>query len=643
MARRHGWELPFHTFQVVAITVFFLLSIAYYAFFAPFIGGDIYEYVAFGVYSVLALSVFILYVRCTAIDPADLGVIIDCDKTSKNMSKLDEELAEPSKIGLKGEGMSDRHNSNWCSKLGCFFCSFLVREDCRSNEDIFLQQQSGEEDALFCTLCNAEVRKFSKHCRSCDKCVDGFDHHCRWLNNCVGRKNYITFVCLMAVSLVWLIVECGVGIAVLVRCFVDKRGTENQIAEKLGAGFSRVPFATIVAICTAVSFLATIPLGELFFFHMILIRKGITTYEYVVAMRTLSEPPGPSVDGGEQHSLPSSPTSSAVTAISGRSSVGMSLQYKGAWCTPPRIFMDHQDEIIPHLEPGRLPSTVDPDAIQPPDKGKKLNQRPVRISAWKLAKLDSNEAAKAAAKARASSSVLRPISSRSHAYDVDHLSSSNVSGRSSPISNQGFHNKYDTAGTSRLSPSKSSYPPSQASKEDIDTCQHSMSNYSSPQVSNLTPSPMQNPGLNRDHFNPMYQQPSGNQSPSSAKESEGNINPIHENAARVPMRSNSLAVSENRRSSVFWDQAAGRFVSSSSRGHGSSQIPGTELLYTGRSIFFGSPVVNEQPTTGTRNNSSVAVIPDRDSTLRDLQQGRSHRGGQLPVFVPGYSQQNKFS
>lgn len=75
--------------------------------------------------------------------------------------------------------------------------------------------------------------------------------------------------------------------------------------------------------------------------------QGITTYEYVVAMRTLSEPPGPSVDGGEQHSLPSSPTSSAVTAISGRSSVGMGLPYKGAWCTPPRIFMDHQ--VLPSL------------------------------------------------------------------------------------------------------------------------------------------------------------------------------------------------------------------------------------------------------------------------------------------------------
>jgi len=60
-------------------------------------------------------------------------------------------------MGLKGDGMSDRHNSNLCSKVGCFFCGFLVREDCCSNEEISLQQQSGEEEALFCTLCNAEV------------------------------------------------------------------------------------------------------------------------------------------------------------------------------------------------------------------------------------------------------------------------------------------------------------------------------------------------------------------------------------------------------------------------------------------------------------------------------------------------------
>ncbi|EPS58049.1 hypothetical protein M569_16768, partial [Genlisea aurea] len=199
----------------------------------------------------------------------------------------------------------------------------------------------------------------------------------QWLNNCVGRKNYATFMCLMFASFIWLVFECVVGILVLVRCFVDRKATENEIIDRLGNGFSRPPFATVVALCTAVSFLATVPLGELFFFHIILIRKGITTYEYVVAMRNQSEPPGPSVDGRDQPSLPPSPTGSATTAISGRSSVGMGLQYRGAWCTPPRIFMDQQDEIVPHLEPGMLPSTVDPDAVQ---QGKKPSQRPIRLN-----------------------------------------------------------------------------------------------------------------------------------------------------------------------------------------------------------------------------------------------------------------------
>lgn len=73
------------------------------------------------------------------------------------------------------------------------------------------------------------------------------------------------------------------------------------------------------------------------------VAQGITTYEYVVAMRTQSEPAGLSqVGGGDQQSLPSSPTSSAVTAVSGRSSLGVGLPYRGAWCTPPRIFMDNQ-------------------------------------------------------------------------------------------------------------------------------------------------------------------------------------------------------------------------------------------------------------------------------------------------------------
>ncbi|KAL3618391.1 hypothetical protein CASFOL_038712 [Castilleja foliolosa] len=634
MARRHGWQLPAHSFQVVAITVFCLLSVAFYAFFAPFLGNHLYEYLATGIYSFLAFIVLILYVRCTAIDPADPGILVEAQNSSAcNTPHAGAELSgnlsateEPTKLGLKNGSKTYRHNdTGWCSKLGGCLCFFIVMPDCRKGEDK-LPEQTGEEEAFFCTLCNAEVRKFSKHCRSCDKCVDGFDHHCRWLNNCVGRKNYMTFICLMATSLVWLVFECAIGILVLVRCFVDRKATENDITNRLGDGFSRPPFATVVALCTAISLLATIPLGELFFFHIILIRKGITTYEYVVAMRTQSEPPGPSVDGGEQQSLPSSPTSSAVTAISGRSgrsSVGKGLQYKGAWCTPPRIFMDHQDEIIPHLEPGRLPSTVDPDAQQP-DKGKRATQRPIRISAWKLAKLDSTEAIKAGAKARASSSVLRPIGSKPHHYDTDYISSTTMSGKSSPVSSR-YYDTNAKAGTSRLSPNKSPYPPSRASRDETDA--HSISNLSSPLAMNL--SPLQSP------ISARMKDPSNQNGPPVVPDSP----------ARLPIKKNNPGPGENAKSSVYWDPEAGRFVSAATRSVGSSsQASATELTYTGQSIFFGGPLLNEQLNRGTRSTGPIPGGPQRSSTASYYQQGRSQRGGQLPVFVPSDSQQqNQFS
>ena len=313
----------------------------------------------------------------------------------------------------------------------------------------------------------------------------------------------------------------------------------------------------------------------------------------------------------------------------------------------PFILSNKQDEIIPHLEPGRLPSTVDPDAIQPHDKGKRLPQRPVRISAWKLAKLDSNEAIKAAAKARASSSVLRPLSSQHHQYDADHLSSGDTSGRSSPIStNQRFQARNSRVGTSRLSPSKSSYPPSRASGEDLDTCAHSFSNISSPIGATISPSPMELRASNRDHFNPIYQSSAG-QSPWSARASDVNESAaaaVRDNLAQIPMTKNYFGAGDNSRSSVFWDQEAGRFVSSSSStAGGAAQVPRAELTYSGQSIFFGGPLMNEQSTRGARNPGFRSASMERTSTSNYYQQGRSQRGGQLPVFVPSDSQQTQFS
>ncbi|XP_078162756.1 putative protein S-acyltransferase 19 isoform X2 [Carex rostrata] len=558
MARRHGWQLPAHHFQVIAIAVYFILCIAFYIFFSPFLGNDIYQYIAVGVYSVLALSVFILYVRCTAIDPADPGILINIeDDFATKSQKQEGDVEEPVKIDLTTE--DNTKNQRALCELCCFPCAIFVKEDCRKNLETS-EDQDGEEDALFCTLCNAEVKKFSKHCRSCDKCVDGFDHHCRWLNNCVGRKNYITFLCLMAVSLAW-------------------------------------------ALCTALSLLASLPLWELFCFHMILVRKGITTYEYVVAMRTQSEPQ----DNEDQQSLPSSPMSSAPTALSGNS-LGLGLHYRGAWCTPPRIFVD-QDEIIPHLEPGRVPSTVDPDDPAS-ERGKQpIPKKPVRISAWKLAKLDSNEAMRAAARARASSSVLKPIGPRIQS-DTDPNSSGNVSSRSSQISRDSR-----PAFLRSISPLRASYPPSRASREEIESYPQTPSSISTPQNPN---------SINKQHFNPIYQS-SVNRSPWSTRSAEVNDHSERKNIT-----------TGKSRPSVYWDQEAGRFVSSYGIGSGTStggvtgigsRLGGTEMLYTGQSIFFGGPLINEPVGRSFRDAGGPSQRPGWAERGRGGQQ-------QIPVFVP---------
>ncbi|CAL9076497.1 unnamed protein product [Musa textilis] len=635
MVRRHGWQLPAHNFQVVAITVFFLLVVAFYAFFAPFLGKDVIEYASIAVYTPVALAVFILYVRCTRINPADPGI----------MSKFDDDSDSEQKSGPSLRGIDDlkanarmgpRKRTACCGLIG-FICSLFVKEDCRKHE--VTEQQPDEDDALFCTLCNAEVRKFSKHCRSCDKCVDGFDHHCRWLNNCVGRKNYITFIALMATSIVWLAIEIGVGIAVFVLCFVDKKGTEANIKEKLGNGFSRGPVAAIIAICIAVSLLACVPLGELFFFHMILIKKGITTYEYVVAMRAMSEAPPASGDEEEPNIL-YSPTNSATTSLSIGSSLG--LQYKGVWCTPPRVFVDQQDEVISHLGPGMVPSTVDPDAAGSVERANK-SKKAVKISAWKLAKLDSNEAIRAAAKARASSSVLRPIEAH-HVPHTDGSSSGNASVRSSLSAD--YSASKESRSEVKLSPLRNSELQSIASKEDFETGTQIASSLSSPVhiYESVAPSslPLQHPVPERrpPHFIPRAP-------------------PTTQN--NTMFQSSAAVVRDNKRATVVWDQEAGRFVSvPAAAGLVSTEVPprtsqvslvnpsaGTStydrratplkasssvllpssqqerLVYTGRSIFFGGPLLNDPVRDAVRNNSSSDVIQgnNKESNADHVERG----------------------
>lgn len=520
MVRRHGWQFPAHTFQVVAITLYFLLATAFYVFMAPFLWIGGLESAAFALYSPLFIMVLLLYTRCSAINPADPGVLKnrplltndrDCSFSQISggvtlatssphyamQSERDQKYsrAEQGRFGWnKAPGLCSV--SGFCMSS----CGWLLKDDFCYN-DAKYDQPVPEQDILFCTLCNAEVRKYSKHCRSCDKCVDGFDHHCRWLNNCVGRKNYSTFIALMATSLVLLVVEWGIGAAVFIRCLVDRKGTLDQIYSKLGNGFSMFPFASVVLACTLVAFLASVPLGELFFFHLILMKKGISTYEYVMAMRAQADQTPAPVEEESELSSPGAST----TVIGGFSSCRIQMQGgTDSWCTLPRTFIEHQEISVScpckaygrkhkigtiveektaeesfEIEKiknddveekkveqngdqisrddnlvtatGRVLSSIDQDGTGRPGKTASGN---VRISAWRLAKLNAEDASRAAANALDKSSVLQKLGDRDLGNEpaTDDDSRSNMINWSSFSSDNAVHNSAIIAPQKLLTP-----------------------------------------------------------------------------------------------------------------------------------------------------------------------------------------------
>jgi len=231
--RRHGWQLPYHPLQVVAVSVFLALAFAFYVFFAPFVGRKVFQDAAVGLYTPLVLCVFFLYIWCAAADPADPGVF----KSKKYLRlyasckhrHLKESRQGVSDVGLQLEETGEKKerevaeasekivtqqkNSSCCSAtfsalLLIFYPLSFVFSCCQSRE-WSSEQQDSEEGMFFCSLCEVEVLKYSKHCRVCDKCVDGFDHHCRWLNNCIGKRNYRRFFLLMTTALFLVSMICA--------------------------------------------------------------------------------------------------------------------------------------------------------------------------------------------------------------------------------------------------------------------------------------------------------------------------------------------------------------------------------------------------------------------------------------------------
>lgn len=450
--RKHGWQLPYHPLQVVAVAVFLALGFAFYVFFAPFVGKKIFQYIVMGIYTPLITCVFGLYIWCAAADPADIGVFrskkyLKIPENGKHARPKDskqgggstpslhdgsvvtigEKSVEKDVLGtdatlkdltheIEKKHSSPEHSS--CVSLLFSPCAFIC--NCSSAREESSELQMSEDGMFYCSLCEVEVFKYSKHCRVCDKCVDRFDHHCRWLNNCIGKRNYRQFFTLMVSALLLLVVQWSTGILVLICCFLERKRFSVDISSKLGSSFSLVPFVIVVAACTILALIATLPLAQLFFFHILLIKKGISTYDYIIALREQEQ----ELQEAEcQQSAQMSPASS-LTGLSSASS--FSTFHRGAWCTPPRLFLEDQFDVVPP-ETGSV-SSYGKKMVRE-EATKKKNPGAVKISPWTLARLNAEDVSKAAAEARKKSRILQPVVRQEAHFGLDRESSYGSNGR----------------------------------------------------------------------------------------------------------------------------------------------------------------------------------------------------------------------
>lgn len=218
--RKNGFSLPLQVFQLMSFVIYIVIILLILGITAFSTEAmHIYCYVLFGL---LIVSIFILSYIVTKINPVD-------------------------PLSFK-----------------------YINKNCNDEE---------VKDLYHCDVCGYVDSK-SKHCKVCNKCVSVFDHHCMWVNNCIGAKNYKFFVALLSVL---TLLNCFVFFFCILFFITSLNGDTIKTSwTKTYGSYNGIVFYLLLGILFALNIVVFVLVIQLFGLHLFLIKKNMTTYEYIL-------------------------------------------------------------------------------------------------------------------------------------------------------------------------------------------------------------------------------------------------------------------------------------------------------------------------------------------------------------------------
>lgn len=234
--RVNGWSWPPHPFQLVAWFFVVSLPIAYYGVLVPHLPSNWIPAGCIIPGSFLFVHV-IFHLVCLSLDPADPKI-------------------RQSKTTKATEFNRTQHKH-------------VIEND-------------------HCYICQVDVGKRSKHCSLCNKCISEFDHHCKWLNNCIGGQNYKLFFGCLTTAMATALTLLAFCLYLFIMYFKNRETVMNQPAWRLFGDLNNKTFISATGVMILLLLIAIVLLGHLLSFHIFLMLKGLSTYDYIVQARQAS-------------------------------------------------------------------------------------------------------------------------------------------------------------------------------------------------------------------------------------------------------------------------------------------------------------------------------------------------------------------